>query len=87
MSKEARMSREEFWERIEIDGVQLEVVASKITDGEWALRVVNERGISSNWTEFFASPSEALSAGKEAIESEGIGPFVDIEGFEYSLDK
>lgn len=87
MSKEARMLREELWERVEIDGVHLEVVASKITDGEWALSVVNERGISSNWTEFFASAREALDAGKEAIESEGAGPFVDVEGFEYPLDK
>lgn len=87
MSKEPSSLREELWERVEVDGVRLEVVASKITDGEWALRVVNERGISSNWDEFFASAHEALNAGKEAIESEGVGPFVDIEGFEYSLDK
>lgn len=65
------------------EGVKLDVIASRVEKGQWQLSVQNEYGVSSNWLELFPSARLAVDAGIEAIEKEGIEPFMDTEGFEY----
>ena len=69
-----------------VDGVCLQIVAFRIGEAGWQLYIENELGIRTNWIETFASAEAALTHGAEAIEVEGIAPFVEIEGFEYLLD-
>ena len=69
------------------DGVALTVIASVVEKGQWQLSVQNEYGLSSNWLELFPSARLAVDAGLEAIEKEGIEPFVDTEGFEYLFNE
>ena len=69
------------------DGVKLIIIASKSGADDWQLSVQNEYGITSNWLEFFPSSQLAIEAGVQAIEEEGVEPFIDTEGFEYLFDE
>ncbi len=68
-------------------GKRLVLWAMKVGQEKWQLSVENEHGIRSIWLEIFSTPQQAMEAGIEAIESEGIDPFASIEGFEYWHDK
>jgi hypothetical protein len=68
------------------DGANLIVIARRVEKGQWQLSVQNKNGISSNWLEFFPSAQLAIDAGVNTIEKEGIEPFIDAEGYEYSFD-
>jgi hypothetical protein len=68
---------------INIGGEKLEIIATEFGIQEWMLAVENSHGIRSIWFELFPSPHDALRAGLEAIESEGIKAFASNEGFEY----
>ena len=66
-----------------MDGVRLEIIATRLSESEWSLSVLNTLGVSSNWIEFFPSADEAIREGLEAIKTEGVEEFTDIEGFDY----
>ncbi|MEX2468722.1 MAG: hypothetical protein WD396_03110 [Pseudohongiellaceae bacterium] len=83
---DAGISEDECWQTYVGQGVRLEINAHRITEGEWALAVVNEAGVASNWLEFFATGEAALAAGLKAIEEEGVEAFTSIEGFDYLQD-
>jgi hypothetical protein len=74
---------DELHREISKDGATLKVISTKISEGEWQLAILNEKGISSNWLESFSTAQLAIDAGIEAIEKEGVKEFVDVEGFEY----
>ena len=86
MTDESEALVDELCRNYVSNGVRLEIVASRLGEGEWALAVMNEAGIASNWTEFFATGEAALEAGMKAIEEEGVEAFTSIEGFEYLQD-
>ena len=67
-------------------GAKLIVIARKIEKEQWQLSIQNENGISSNWLEYFPSAQLAIEAGVNAIEKEGIEPFVDAEDYEYLFE-
>ena len=77
------MYEKERTQSVVMDGVRLEIIATRIGDREWMLSVINTLGVSSNWTEFFPSAEEAIREGLEAIKNEGVEEFTDIEGFDY----
>ena len=77
------MSEKERRQSVVMDGVKLEIIATRIGDREWMLSVINTLGVSSNWTEFFPSADEAIRGGLEAIKTEGVKAFTDITGFDY----
>ena len=66
-----------------VDGNKLEIIAEKISDGEWSLCIENVHGIRNNWCEFFKSPNIALAVGRKTIEAEGVEEFISKEGFDY----
>ena len=74
---------DELCREISKDGATLKVISTRICEGEWQLAILNEKGVSTNWYEFFSTAQLAIEAGIEAIEKEGIKEFVDVEGFEY----
>jgi hypothetical protein len=74
---------DELCREISKDGATLKVISTRISKGEWQLAILNEKGISTNWLESFATAQQAIAAGIEAIEKEGIKEFIDVEGFEY----
>ena len=77
------MYEEERRQSVVMDGVRLEIIATRLSEREWMLSVINTLGVSSNWTEFFPSADEAIRKGLEAIKTEGDKEFIDIEGFDY----
>ena len=77
------MYEKERIQSVVMDGVRLEIIATRIGDREWMLSVINTLGVSSNWTEFFPSADEAIRGGLEAIKTEGVKAFTDITGFDY----
>lgn len=79
---EAQLTKE-----VSKDGVKLIVIASKTGTDNWQLTVLNEYGISSNWIDYFPSAVLAIEAGAQAIDEEGIEPFMDTEGFKYLFDE
>lgn len=79
------MSEEVVWERVVVDGIELAVIAEQESSGQWQLAVRNPLGILSVWHECFSSAQEAINAGIEVIEKEGVAEFMDTEGFEYLL--
>ncbi len=68
------------------DGMTVRVEAERTGAGAWMLRVVGRRGQISQWTEFFASSTEALTTGLTAIRYEGIEDFYDDPVFRYLQD-
>lgn len=68
---------------VTVDDVRLVIVATYLGPGEWSVRVENERGIRTEWHEFFSSAQAAIQAAQKAIDEEGVAEFVDIEGFDY----
>lgn len=77
----------ELIKKVSMDGVELIVIASRSETDNWQLSVQNEYGISANWLEFFPSAQLAIDAGVQAIEEEGVKPFMNTEGFEYLFDE
>ena len=77
------MYEKERIQSVIMDGVRLEILATRLSESEWMLSVINTLGVSSNWTEFFPSADEAIREGLEAIKTEGVEEFTDIEGFDY----
>lgn len=86
MDNITQVSDSVFCKEIVKDGVTLKVIATNMGDGEWQLSILNEKGISSNWMEVFLTAKQAIDAGVEAIENEGVEPFVEVAGFEYLND-
>ncbi len=86
MSKVIKTREEYACRTVVVDGVCLHIVATHTGGAEWQLYIENELGIRTNWITTFASAETALKHGADAIEAEGIAPFVEIEGFEYLLD-
>jgi hypothetical protein len=70
---------------VEVDGIKLEIYAHRIDVEGWALCVINELGIMSNWLDIFETAQDALQAANRAIDTEGIEAFIDSEGFDYLL--
>ena len=68
---------------VTVDDVRLLIVATCLAPMEWSVRVENERGIRSEWHEFFGSAETAIQIAQKVIDEEGVAEFVDIEGFEY----
>jgi len=85
MDKINAFIEDELCREILKDGATLKVITTKISEGEWQLAILNEKGISSNWLESFSTAQLAIDAGIEAIEKEGVKEFVDVEGFEYRM--
>jgi hypothetical protein len=77
------MYEEERRQSVVMDGVRLEIIATRLSEREWMLSVINTLGVSSNWTEFFPSANEAIREGLEAIKTEGVEAFTVIPGFDY----
>ncbi len=77
------MYEKERIQSVVMDGVRLEIVATRLGEREWALSVLNTLGVSSNWTEFFPSAHEAIMEGLEAIKTEGVEAFTVVPGFDY----
>lgn len=61
---------------------RLLIVATCLAPMEWSVRVENERGIRTEWYEFFGSAEAAIQTAQKAIDQEGVAEFIDIEGFE-----
>jgi hypothetical protein len=83
MSRQRDLKRTERRETWVGQGVRLEIIATPMPKGLWSLFVRNERGVMSNWYEFFETAEAAIETARKAIEEEGVEEFVSIEGFEY----
>jgi hypothetical protein len=76
-----------YLKEVSRDGAKLIVIASRLEKDQWQLSVQNEYGISSNWLEYFPNSQVAIEAGVQAIEKEGVEPFICNEEFEYLFDE
>lgn len=76
-------SSDELLTTISKDGESLTLIARRIEQDQWELAVQNADGICSTWLEHFPTAQKAIEVGLNAINEEGIEPFVDIDGFEY----
>lgn len=83
MEDEMQPGAEWIVREIDKEGAHLTIIATMVEENLWRLEVKNAAGISSNWLEFFPTAQAAIDAGLDALEKEGIEPFVDVEGFEY----
>lgn len=77
------MYEKERRQSVIMDGVRMEIIATRLSESEWMLSVINTLGVSSNWIELFPSADEAIREGLEAIKTKGVEEFTDIEGFDY----
>ena len=68
---------------VTVDDIRLLIIATCLAPNKWSVGVQNDRGISSVWHELFDSAQIAIQTAMRAIDEEGVGEFVDIEGFEY----
>lgn len=86
MEEFAGFVAEELTTEVSKDGVKLVVIATRVGTQEWWLSVQNERGINTNWLEYFETAQLAIEAGLNAIEEEGMEPFTNPEGFDYLFE-
>jgi len=75
MGNEKEFSTDKLCKEVKIDGVTLTIASEKIGEGEWALSIINEYGVSSNWIEYFQTPQKALDQALLAIKEEGVEAF------------
>lgn len=66
-----------------VAGHKLEIIATRIWEGEWSLCISTIHGIRTEWTEFFESADAALEAGRHALETEDVETFISMDGFDY----
>ena len=66
-----------------IDGHQLTICACNEHELGWSLSVKNEKGVSTNWHNFFPSASDAIDIALKTINEEGIEEFMGYEDFGY----
>ena len=86
MERVAEFHMNELVVEVNKNGVKLTVLAMKMEEEKWQLSVLNEFGIFTNWTEYFPTAQLAIETGINAIENEGTGSFVEVEGFEYLFE-
>ena len=86
MERVAEFHMDELVVEVNKNGVKLTVLAMKMKEEQWQLSVLNEFGIFTNWTEYFPTAQLAIETGINAIENEGTGSFVEVEGFEYLFE-
>ena len=84
MESKATFGTNEARKVVTVDDVTLLIVATCLAPMEWSVRVENERGIRTEWHDFFVSAEAAIQTAQKAINEEGVDDFIDIEGFEYS---
>lgn len=88
--KEGKNTETEVQQQTYINGgVRLELIVTKITDSEWSLSVLNQKGIFTTWLEYFESPDDAFCEGFRTLQDERVEEFTNITGFEYldEIDK
>jgi len=64
-------------DKIERDGVSLEVAIYRSEDSQWILEVVDDTGTSIVWNEQFATDRAALDELMKTIERDGIQAIVE----------
>ncbi len=52
----------------------------------WLLSIQNEKGVMTNWIEYFATAEDAINTGLKAINKEGIDEFMVYDDFGYLYD-
>ncbi len=58
------------------DGKTVRIDSYPDGEGGWILEIVDQDWNSAAWDQTFASAEEAMRAGVEAVENEGIGAFI-----------
>ena len=86
MERVTEFHMDELAVEVNKNGIKLTVLAMKMEEEQWQLSVLNEFGIFTNWTEYFPTAQLAIETGINAIENEGTGSFVEVEGFEYLFE-
>jgi len=66
-------------------GKTVTVIARPICDDFWELSIRGKGSQFTTWTEWFASPEEAISEGLSAILKEGLQEFYSNPDFEYGF--
>ena len=69
-----------------IEGHKLTICTNYEHDYGWSLYVENEKGLRTNWHEFFSSVDEAINTALKAINEEGVDEFLGNEEFGYLYD-
>lgn len=64
----------------------LTVSARLIDDDSWELSIIGKNSQACTWTDWYASPQEAISAGLSAILDEGVDQFYANPDFSYIDD-
>lgn len=76
------MSVAEQWrERVEREGVVLEIVATEV-GGAWELAIENSHGGRSVWSDFFDDFEQALAEGHATLAREGVQEFTRVPDLE-----
>jgi hypothetical protein len=68
---------------VTLEGMTVRIEAEAAGSEGWILRIVGRHGQISEWTECFASSSEAITTGLSAIRFEGIEDFYEDPVFRY----
>jgi len=67
MESETNFGTNDARKVVTIDGVRLLIVATCLGPVEWSVRVENERGIRTEWHEFFGNAETAIQTALKAI--------------------
>lgn len=76
----------EVTKELHIQGHILTVSAFYEGEAGWSLSIQNEKGIMTNWFDYFPTAEEAINAGLKAINEEGVDEFMAYEDFGYLYD-
>lgn len=82
MDNTAGFIENQLCRKVSKDGVTLNVISTKVSEGEWELAVLNETGDSSNCLEFFPTAQSAIDAGIKAIQKDSLAEFSNLKFFD-----
>jgi len=76
MAKLIKYPESEISKEIEKNGLKVKIEVYRGDNDGWILEIVDEQWNSTLWNEVFSNAEEALKAGINAIENEGIKTFI-----------
>ena len=73
----------EVTRELHIQGHVLTLCAFYEEGSGWLLSIQNEKGVMTNWIEYFPTAEDAINTGLKAINEEGVDEFMACDDFGY----
>lgn len=86
MDADREINATEVTRELHIQGHVLTICAFYEDGSGWLLSIQNEKGVMTNWVEYFSTAEDAINTGLKTINEEGLEEFMACDDFGYLYD-